>query len=297
MIEAVCLRFLTGFTLAGIYPVGMKIVASWFRTGLGWHLGILIGALTLGKSSAYFLQAMTVSMGWRGSVSLASLGSLLGGLLVVLCLSDGPFLRDKATFDFKIIRDIFKIKNFRNTAFGYFGHMWELYAFWALIGFYVSDKLENTSIRDQTSLWTSLIIGVGVFGCVGGGYISRWIGQRRVAVISLLFSGAFCLFSGWIYDLPHTWVLASLLMWGFFVVADSAQFSALAARYCPTLYTGTALTLQNGLGFLITIFSIQLVSQLADPFGWRWAFLVLVPGPVLGILSMNRLPKSADHDD
>lgn len=295
LISALGLRFLSGVTLAGIYPVGMKIVAAWFRRGLGWRLGVLIAALTLGKASAYLLQSLERLLSWRVSVAGASAASLLGGVLVLTLLRDGPYLRDRAPFDVKMMFKVFQARDFRHTALGYFGHMWELYAFWALISHYVAARV-GPGASGSVSLLTSLVIAVGAAGCLLGGLASRKLGQRRVAVISLAVSGSLCVASGWLFALPLGYLVVLVAVWGFFVIADSAQFSALAARFCPPQYTGTALTIQNGIGFGVTVFSIQLLSWAAPELGWRWVFVLLTPGPLLGIWFMLRLPPEADED-
>jgi MFS family permease len=289
--EAVVFRFLTGVTLAGVYPVGMKMVASWFRSGLGWRLGILVGALTLGTSSSYLVQALGSRVSWRSLTAVGSASALAGGLLVALALRDGPYLPARARFDPRVIARVFAHPPFRNTALGYFGHMWELYALWSLVGFYLAG-----SLADRGPGWTAAIpvvafatVAAGAIGCAAGGWISRRVGERDVALVSLLVSGTLCVLSGPAHELPPPALVAFLLVWGVFVVSDSPQFSALAARHCPPEYTGTALTIQNGIGFAVTVVSIQLLPLLAAWVSWRWAFTFLAIGPALGAWSMSRL--------
>jgi MFS family permease len=292
---AVAFRFLTGVTLAGVYPVGMKIVASWFRTGLGWRLGVLVGALVLGTASPYLIQAVGGGMDWRVLASAGSVLALVGGAIVVAALPDGPHLRDRAPFDARAAARVFESPAFRYTAFGYFGHMWELYALWALVAFYLRDRFVGAD-----AAWSAAIplvafatVGVGALGCVGGGWASRRVGERQVALVSLVVSGALCALSGFAHALPPAALVAYLLVWGVFVVSDSPQFSALAARYCPPEYTATALTIQNGIGFAVTVVSIQLLPWVAQRIGWRWAFVVLAVGPLLGAHCMRRLGRIA----
>ena len=289
--SVVVLRFLTGLTLAGVYPVGMKIVAMWFQTGLGWRLGLLVGSLTLGTASPYLIQAVGAEWDWRALVSFASGSSLAGGLLMASAVKDGPYLRARARFDPAMLFKVFRHKPFRYTALGYFGHMWELYAFWSLVTFYLS-----ASFRDHAPTWMDhlpllafLTIGAGAIGCAAGGWISRWLGESTVALVSLLISGTCCAISGLAFSLPPLWLLAFILAWGVFVVSDSPQFSALAARYCPAEYTGTALTVQNGIGFAVTVISIQVLPLAAGVAGWRWAFVVLALGPAAGTYFMLKL--------
>lgn len=290
---AVFFRFLTGITLAGIYPVGMKIVAGWYRKNLGWRLGLLIGALTLGTAFPYLFSAIGRGDQWRSLAGLASLCSVIGGALVYFAAEEGPYLQKRAPFDIKMAFVVFRSKPFRLQSLGYFGHMWELYAFWSLIGYFLGESLQNRTGVDgrALSLYSFGAVAVGIAGCIIGGWISRFFGERRVALFSLLASGTLCLLSGWVFTLSPFWLAAVVGLWGFFVIADSPQFSALAALTCPSEYTGTALTIQNGIGFGITVLSIQLLPLFADVSGWRWAFLLLAPGPLLGAVSMAALGR------
>jgi MFS family permease len=287
----VALRFLTGVTLAGVYPVAMKIVAMWFRSGLGWRLGVLVGALTLGTASPYLIRAVGARLDWRALVATASLSAVAGGALMLLGVGDGPFLRARARFDYSMAFKVFRHRQFRYTAFGYFGHMWELYAFWSLSAFYLGARFQG-----EASDWPGLIpalafltIGVGALGCAGGGWVSRSAGERKVALVSLVVSAACSALSGLAFSLPAAPLLVFILVWGVFVVSDSPQFSALAAKHAPPEYTGTALTIQNGIGFAITTVSIQLLPLAARSVGWRWAFTFLAAGPVVGAYFMSRL--------
>lgn len=289
---AVPLRFLTGVTLAGIYPVGMKLVASWFRTGLGWRLGVLVGALTMGTASAYLIQGIGGQLSWRPLVGVSSLLAVAGGTAVLL-LPDGPHLTRRARFDLSVFWKVFEYRPFRYTAFGYFGHMWELYAFWSLSIFYLREKSPQLSF-EVLALSAFGIVAAGSAGCILGGRFSRIFGEVWVARLSLAASATFCLASGWLPELPLIVFLPLLLMWGVVVVADSPQFSALAARLCPPEYTGTALTIQNGVGFAITTISIQLTPWLAGIFGWNWAFVFLAPGPILGFYFMGQLKNEQE---
>ena len=290
---AVAFRFLTGVTLAGVYPVGMKIVASWFRTGLGWRLGVLVGALVLGTAAPYLIQAAGGGADWRVLATVGSVLALVGGTLVMALVPDGPYLTARAPFDARAAARVFASRPFRYTAFGYFGHMWELYALWALVVFFLRDRFAGVD-----SGWTAAIpliafgtVASGAVGCVAGGWVSRRVGERPVALVSLVVSGALCLLSGFAQALPPAALVLYLLVWGVFVVSDSPQFSALAARYCPPEYTATALTIQNGIGFAVTVVSIQLLPLVAQRVGWRWAFVALAIGPLLGAHFMWRLGK------
>ena len=289
--EGVALRFLTGLTLAGVYPVGMKIVASWFRDGLGSRLGILVGALTVGTASPYLIQALGAGFNWRTLTAIASVSAVAGGGLVLLAVDDGPYLKARARFDYRMLLKVFQHQPFRYTAFGYFGHMWELYAFWSLASFYLAARFvgREPGWAGHLPLLSFVTVGVGAVGCAVGGLVSRWAGERKVALVSLIVSASCCAMSGFAFELPPVALMLFLLIWGVFVVSDSPQFSALAARYCPPDYTGTALTVQNGLGFAVTVLSIQLLSLIAGAVGWRWAFAFLSIGPVVGAVFMWRL--------
>ena len=298
ILAALLFRALTGVTLAGIYPVGMKLVASWFRSHLGWRLGILVGALTLGTAFPYLIQTVGSQFSWRTLAGTASILALGGGCLVLMALSDGPFLKDRAPFDTRMFWRVFVHLPFRKTAFGYFGHMWELYAFWSMIIFYLGSRFQSDdpSASRGLSLLAFLIIGTGSLGCILGGWVSRRIGEKKVAKFSLMVSCILCFTSGILYELNPGLLVASLLIWGFFVVSDSPQFSALAVRYCPPQYTGTALTVQNGLGFFITVISIQLTPWMADILGWKWALTFLGLGPLIGLYFIQQLPENGDRN-
>jgi MFS family permease len=264
----------------------MKIVASWFQTGLGWRLGVMVGALTVGTATPYLLRAVGADLGWRGPVALASALAVGGGVLILVAVGDGPHLRGRAAFDPRMMAAVFRDRRFRLTAFGYFGHMWELYAFWSLVGSYLADAGVA-----RVPVIAFATIAAGAAGCAIGGWISRRTGERRVALVALVVSGTMCALSGFAHGASEPVLIAFVVVWGIFVVADSPQFSALAARYCPREYTGTALTVQNGVGFAITLGSIQLVPILASDVGWRWAFAILAIGPAFGALSMVRLGR------
>ncbi|MDA2924322.1 MFS transporter [Acidobacteria bacterium AH-259-L09] len=291
---ALAFRALTGITLAGIYPVGMKLVVSWFRSGLGWRLGVMVGALTMGTAFPYLMQVIGSEFDWRNLTGAASVLAIAGGCLVLIALSDGPYLKARAEFDPSMLWRVFEHLPFRRTAFGYFGHMWELYAFWSMVIFYLGARFQsnNPSQNAWLSFLVFLTIGIGSMGCILGGWVSQWIGEREVARFSLLVSGLLCLTSGVIYELDLWLITMLLLLWGFFVVSDSPQFSALATRYCPPEFTGTALTVQNGIGFAITVISIQVTPWMANITGWQWAFTFLAIGPLFGLYFVNQLPQS-----
>ena len=292
--SALALRFLTGVTLAGVYPVGMKLIAGWYRDGLGWRLGIMVGCLTLGTAFPYGVVALDLALDWRVLASVASIAAALGGLLVGFACAEGPYLRGRAKLDLRMIGAVFRHRPFRATALGYFGHMWELYALWSLAGFWLDARVVETGSSLSAERVPTLVfalVAVGALGCVGGGLVSQRLGERRVARFALAGSGAMCLASGYVFVLPDALFAAALVVWGLLVVADSPQFSALAARHAPAEYVGTALTVQNGLGFLVTIVSISLLPNLADWLGWRWVMVGLAFGPALGLLATAQIPQ------
>ena len=290
---ALVFRFLTGITLAGVYPVGMKLIAQWHRTRLGWSLGVMLASLTAGTAFPYLLFAVGASPDWRHLLLISSGLALAGGGLVQFLLPQGPFLRETAAFEPRMMFRIFRYREFRLQAIGYFGHMWELYAFWSLGAAFLAASFSRSgsSLVDFVPLVTFGVIASGAAGCFAGGWISRTWGEKRVAQVSLCVSGALCLFSWWIFELDGWYVVMLAVLWGFSVIADSPQFSALAAEFCPARYTGTALTVQNGIGFAVTVLSIQVTAWLAQILGWKWAFLFLGLGPLLGLLSLSRLRR------
>ncbi|MFQ5995578.1 MAG: nitrate/nitrite transporter [Acidiferrobacterales bacterium] len=287
-------RFLTGFFLAGIYPVGMTIAAGWYRKGLGKALGFLLGALVLGTAFPHLVRGLGQSIAWETVILTVSALAALGGFAMLLFVPDGPYLPKGTKFDPKALAVIFREKLFRASAFGYFGHMWELYTFWAfvplLLVFYGA---ANAEINFNVSLWAFLIIAVGSLGCAVGGLISLKHGSAKVAFTQLSISGICCVISPVMFYAPAPLFFAFLLVWGITVVGDSPQFSALNAQNAPRAFVGSALTIANSIGFAITIVSIQLLNVLAEYLHPAYLFLPLTLGPILGLLSMAPLLRSS----
>lgn len=285
---AIALRFATGMFLAGVYPPGMKIVATWFRTGRGFALGVMIGALTLGKASPYLVNAVG-SKDWRVNVTFVSLLAVIGGVLVLL-LHEGPFALPNQPFDFSQVTSVYRNRGVRLANLGYFGHMWELYAMWTWAPAMIRASIAASGGREVLAEVASFaVIGSGAIGCVVAGLYADRIGRTVVASAAMAISGACCLAIGFLYGRSEWALLVIAVIWGASVVADSAQFSACVTELGDPRYIGTALTIQTSIGFLITTISIRLMPVLVDAVGWPFAFMVLAPGPFLGILAMLRL--------
>ncbi|GAA4399363.1 MFS transporter [Nibrella viscosa] len=283
------LRFLTGFFLAGIYPVGMKIAADYHEKGLGLALGYLVGALVLGTAFPHLLRSMTASLAWQSVILLISGLAVLGGLLILWLVPDGPFRRKSSRLNARAAFAVFQGRAFRSAAFGYFGHMWELYAFWAFVPFLLNTYTDrHPEVSLNVPLLSFLIIGVGGPACVLGGYLANRIGSARTAFWALLISGICCLLSFALFTLPPWLFLPLLFIWGMAVVADSPQFSTLVAQSAPKESVGTALTIVTCVGFSITIISIQWLNALAAVIHPSLLFLVLAGGPAAGLLAMRR---------
>jgi MFS family permease len=285
------MRFLTGFFLAGIYPVGMKIATGWYRSDLGNALGFLVGALVLGTAFPHLIKGLGQTLPWETVLLAVSVLAATGGALMLLLVPDGPHLAQGATFDPRALAVIFRSRNFRASAFGYFGHMWELYAFWAFVPLILSAHLAHygESIRINVSVWAFVIIAAGGLGCAGGGLISLRAGSAPVAFAQLASSGLCCALSPFFFHAPTPVFLAFLVFWGIVVVGDSPQFSALNAANAPPEWVGSALTLGNSIGFAITIVSIQLLNSCVGLVDAAYLLLLLTPGPILGLIALRPL--------
>ncbi len=282
-------RALTGFFLAGIYPVGMKIAADYHQKGLGKSLGYLVGALVLGTAFPHLLKSFTAGLSWQYVFLFTSAFASLGGLLVLLLLPDGPYRRASTRFDVSALFRVFQNGAFRSAAFGYFGHMWELYTFWALVpGLLTFYNKLHPEYNIPVSLWAFFIIAIGGLGCVLGGYWSQKIGSAQVAFIALSISGLCCIGSPFMFELPGAIFLAFLMIWGLAVVADSPQFSTLVAQRAPKAYAGTALTIATSIGFAITIVSMQMLNWLAAFVAPQGLYLFLAIGPAFGLATLFR---------
>ena len=286
---AIVLRFLTGMSLAGVYPPAMKILATWFRHGRGLALGVLIGALTLGKATPYLINGIG-SANWRTNVLFVSLLAVVGGLIVWMFVDDGPLGLPAARFDWKQVGRVFQNRGVRLANLGYLGHMWELYAMWTWIPFMIRASL---AVRKSDPIFAEvgsfLVIGCGAIGCVVAGAIADRVGRTIVTSVAMAISGSCCLVIGFLFGANPIALLIVAAIWGASVVADSAQFSACVTELGDPQYIGTALTIQTSLGFLLTTISIELIPHVENLVTWRYAFAILAIGPLFGVISMMRL--------
>lgn len=284
-----CIRFMTGFFLSGIYPVGMKIATDYFEKGLGKSLGFLVGALVLGTAFPHLAKELTDTLPWKSVLFITSSLAVLGGFLMFLLVPDGPYRKAGSKLDLSAFFDVFKNHKFRAAAFGYFGHMWELYAFWVFVP--VILKLYASTHSNATiniSLWSFLIIGVGGLACVLGGYLAQAKGTKKIAKTALLLSCVCCLLSPIFFMIKSEEIfLCFLVFWGMVVIADSPLFSTLVAQNAEAEIKGTALTIVNCIGFLITIFSIELLTLLQNSMNQNYMFVLLAIGPILGLIALR----------
>ncbi len=281
----VTLRFATGLFLAGIYPVGMKIAAGWYTSGLGAALGLLVGALVLGTAAPHGLRALGAEWPWQTVMWAVSAVAAAGGVLMVALVPDSPSAIRAARIRPQALAVIWTDRRVRASAFGYFGHMWELYAFWVLVPLIVSSRLAST----QVAAASFAVIGAGAVGCALGGLVVRRFGSARVAAVQLAASGLCCVLAPLLLGAPPWLFAAWLLLWGVTVVGDSPQFSTLTALNAPRDAVGSVLTFVNCIGFAISIVSIELFARAAQ----HWPLAVLLPwlaiGPALGLRALMPL--------
>ena len=278
-------RVLTGFFLAGIYPVGMKLASMWFPQGLGAALGWLVGALVLGSASPHALRALGAAWPWQAVFVVVALAALAAGLLVLLAVPQ-PAPRPAPPLQLSALSALWREPRVRASVLGYFGHMWELYTLWVLMPLILATRLADAA---AVSGWSFLALGAGAIGCVAGGLVARRRGSAPVATVQLAISGACCLAAPWLMTAPLPLFLAWLVLWGLTVSGDSPQFSALTAATAPREAVGSVLTLTNSIGFAISAVSIELFVRAAQgqPLGSLLPWLAL--GPALGVLAMRPL--------
>ena len=288
---AIIARFATGAFLAGVYPPAMKAMASWFRRDRGLALGVMVGALTLGSAMPHLVNALG-GADWRVVIVVTSVLTVGGGLIAEFVVRDGPFRFPTVPFEPRQLLVVVRDREVRLASIGYFGHMWELYAMWAWIGVFYATSFEAggtglSVVAASTAAFAT--IGVGAAGCVVGGRLADRHGRAWLTSLSMVLSGLSAVTIGLLWSGPVLPLVLLGLFWGFWIVADSAQFSTVVTEVADQRYVGTAVTLQLAFGFVLTVATIWLIPLLAELVGWRWAFVVLAGGPLLGTVAMLRL--------
>ncbi|HSO29443.1 MAG TPA: MFS transporter [Candidatus Sulfomarinibacteraceae bacterium] len=298
--SALPFRFLTGAGIAAVYPVGMKLIAGWFRVGRGAAIGILLGALAVGTALPHLLGAFGTVAGadWRMIVTWASIAAFLGGVAVLAGAPPGPFDAPAPRFSFSIAARAFREPSVRLANLGYLGHMWELFAMWTWVPLFLAASLAASGSGDASSaaLAAFVVIAAGGIGCAAGGILADRFGRTTLTIAAMGSSGACCLLIGFLYGGPPVVVLGLAIVWGITVVADSPQFSAAVSELAPTGTAGSALAMQTAVGFVLTAATILSVGALdpGDGAGWRIAFGSLALGPLVGVVAMWRLRGRPD---
>ena len=292
---ALVLRLLTGILLAGVYPVGMKIMATWTKEDRGVAIGLLVGALTLGSAMPHLLKVFGGVGAWQIVLYMAAGLAMTGGLVAAFFITEGPYQTKTPPFNWKYVGCIFRQKELILANLGYLGHMWELYAMWTWVPIFLLASFDVTGINPRCASAAGFaVIAMGSIGCFWAGYMADRFGRAIVTSVAMAISGCCALIVGFLFGF-HPWIVVIVcLIWGFTVVADSAQFSAAISELSQSEYVGTALTLQTSMGFLLTLITIRIVSALEEHVGWRFAFMILAIGPVVGIWAMNALRRSPE---
>ncbi len=284
--ELLLWRAATGFFLAGIYPVGMKIASQWFPKGLGVALGWLVGALVLGSASAHGIRALSVELPWSTVMISVALLAAAGGLILFMVIPEPPnYTASTKKLEWQALATIWTDWRVRASVLGYFGHMWELYTFWVLVPLILATQLNGQAL----SFAAFVVLGIGAVGCIGGGWLAKRWGSARVATLQLSMSGICCLLAPWLMSAPLIWFLLWLAIWGMTAAGDSPQFSTLTASNAPKQAVGSVLTLTNCIGFALSIVSIELFTSLAQEHQLASLLPWLGIGPLLGIVAMRPL--------
>ena len=288
--SALVARFATGFFLAGVYPPGMKMISTWFRSARGFAIGTVVGALTVGQATPYLLKAL----GWptvTAVVAGASIAGLAAAILIAVGYRDGPYPFPRRAFEWTRVARLLRHRDTMLATGGYLGHMWELYAMWTWVPVFLVAAAGADVRQPAIDLVAFGAIAAGGLGCVWGGVAADQMGRPRVVNFAMTVSGVCCVVAGFAFDGPFVLLALLTWVWGFFVVADSAQFSAIVTEVAPSDSVGTALMLQTSAGFLLTMVTIQAVPPMVEAVEWRWAFAFLALGPVVGIMSILRLAR------
>ena len=288
--DALVWRALTGACLAGVYPPGLKLMATWFRADRGRALGIMVGALTLGSAAPHLVRGLG-SFAWRDVVFATSWLTLAGAVVGMVAVREGPYPFPRARFDPSQAGRVLRDRGVRLACLGYFGHMWELYAMWGWIGVFLASRMAGPDGQGARTaeLWTFAVMAAGFAGSWWAGVYSDRVGRTTSAALAMVVSGACAIAIGMAHAGPLPLVLGIALVWGASVVADSAQFSVMVTELAAPAYVGTALTLQLAIGFVLTVATLWLVPWLRDLGGWTAAFVALAPGPIVGVVAMLRL--------
>jgi MFS family permease len=289
LFSLLALRFITGFFLTGIYPIGIKISSGWYKKDLGNAIGLLVGALVLGSALPHFIKSIGGSLPWEQVIYMVSAISVIGGVSMYIFVPDGPHITAGTKFNPGAILSLFKNRKFKSAAFGYFGHMWELYTLWTFIPIILIYYNNEHSSELNIFIWTFAVIAAGSIGCVVGGLFSKKVGSAYVAYTQLLLSGICCLVCPLFFGTSALVFISFLIFWGIVVAGDSPQYSAIIALSAPGELVGSALTIVNSIGFAITILSLWVIYQIYGFVIAPYYLIFLAPGPLFGLVSMRSL--------